>query len=91
MRLLFRYIVLHNILYVLIFLAIGTGIYVLADLFDRIDNFIEAGLSVRRCVWFYILKMPMIMAQMLAPCFFLATLAQLCIMARSRELVAWLS
>ena len=88
MKLLFRYIVVQNILYVFIFLAIGVSIYVLVDLFDRIDNFIDAGLPILHCIWFYTLKVPVMAAQILGPCFFLATLVQLCIMARSRELVA---
>ncbi len=88
MKLLFRYIFIQSLLYVFIALAIASGIYVLADLFDRIDNFISSDIGIPYILWYYLMKIPMIAAQVMPSCFLLATLAQLCIMARSRELVA---
>ncbi len=88
MRLLFRYVFIQGLLYVLVALIIASGIYVLADLFDRIDNFIASDIGIQYILWYYLMKIPMIAAQVLPSCFLLATLAQLCIMARSRELVA---
>ena len=46
MSLLFRYLTKNNAMILLPTLAVGIGLYVLTDLFERLDNFIEAGLSV---------------------------------------------
>lgn len=46
MSLLFRYLTKNNAMILLPTLAVGIGLYVLTDLFERLDNFIEAG-----CPW----------------------------------------
>ena len=69
-------------------LAVGIGLYVLTDLFERLDNFIEAGLSVGMVLTYFIVKMPLVISQILPVIFLLSAVIQLCIMARSRELTA---
>ena len=69
-------------------LAVGIGLYVLTDLFERLDNFIEAGLSVGMVLTYFVVKMPLVISQILPVIFLLSTVIQLCIMARSRELTA---
>ena len=64
------------------------GLYVLTDLFERLDNFIEAGLSVGMVLTYFVVKMPLVISQILPVIFLLSTVIQLCIMARSRELTA---
>lgn len=88
MSLLFRYVARGNILLMLPTLAVGMGLYVLTDLFERIENFIEAGLSFGMVVTYFVVKMPLVISQILPVIFLLSTVIQLCIMARSRELVA---
>ena len=88
MSLLFRYLVKHNAFILLPTLAVGIGLYVLTDLFERLDNFIEAGLSAGMVATYFIVKMPLVISQILPVIFLLSTVIQLCIMYRSRELTA---
>lgn len=88
MSLLFRYLFRNNLMLILPTLGIGTGLYILSDLFDRLDNFLEVGLDFKTAVWYFVAKSPLIISQILPAVFLLATLAQLCLMSRSRELVA---
>lgn len=86
--LLFRYLFLQNVLYICIALLVGVGIYILVDLFDRVDVFVEAGLPVLTVVGYYLLRLPSMVSMILPACFLLATLVQLALMARARELTA---
>lgn len=88
MSLLFRYLLRNNLAIILPTLAVGTGIYLLTDLFDRLDNMLDAGTSFKMGVMYYVVKTPLIISQILPAVFLLAALIQLCIMSRERELVA---
>lgn len=88
MSLLARYLFRNNLMLILPTLAIGTGLYILSDLFDRLDDFLEAGVSFRVAAWYFAAKTPLIVSQILPAVFLLATLAQLCLMSRGRELIA---
>lgn len=83
MSLLFRYLTKNNAMILLPTLAVGIGLYVLTDLFERLDNFIEAGLSVGMVLTYFVVKMPLVISQILPVIFLLSTVIQLCIMARS--------
>lgn len=82
------YLVRQNLFLLGICLGIGTGIYLLADMFDRLDNFVEAGLGVGTIAAYYGSKLPLIISQILPSVFFLALIIQLGLLARSRELTA---
>ncbi len=88
MSLLSRYLFRNNLLLILPTLAIGTGLYILSDLFDRLDDFLEAGVGFGVAAWYFVAKTPLIISQILPAVFLLATLAQLCLMSRGRELIA---
>ncbi len=88
MSLLFRYLARHNALLLLPTLAVGIGLYVLTDLFERLDNFIEAGVPARMVAYYFAVKMPLVISQILPVIFLLSTVIQLCVMARNRELTA---
>lgn len=86
--LLFRYVARGNVLLMLPTLAVGMGLYILTDLFERLENFIEAGLTATMVATYFVVKMPLVISQILPVIFLLSTVIQLCVMARSRELVA---
>lgn len=86
--LLFRYLFRNNLQVILPTLAVGTGLYLLSDLFDRLDDILEAGVPGKIAIWYFIAKIPLIISQILPAVFLLAALIQLCIMSRDRELVA---
>lgn len=88
MSLLTRYILRQNLFLMILVLSIGIGLYLLSDLFDRLDDFLEAGLGARVIVTYFVVKIPLIVSQILPAVFLLGCILQLCFMARSRELVA---
>lgn len=88
MSLLARYLFRNNLMLILPTLAIGTGLYILSDLFDRLDDFLGSGVSFGMAAWYFVAKTPLIISQILPAVFLLATLTQLCLMSRGRELIA---
>ena len=88
MSLLFRYLARDNALLLLPTLAVGIGLYLLTDLFERLDNFIEAEVPLRMVLTYFLVKTPLVISQILPVIFLLSTVIQLSIMARNRELTA---
>lgn len=88
MTLLFRYLVRNNAFLLLPTLGVGIGLYLLTDLFERLDNFVEAGVPVNMVLFYFAVKTPLVISQILPVIFLLSTVIQLCLMARSRELMA---
>ncbi|WP_320008319.1 LptF/LptG family permease [Maridesulfovibrio sp.] len=82
------YVLKQNIFLMCVCLGVGTGIYLLSDLFDRLDDFIEAGLGIGTILKYFLVKMPLIFSQILPAVFLISMIVQLCVMARSKELLA---
>lgn len=78
----------QNVFYILICLAGGTSIYLLSDLFDRLDDFVDAGLGLSAMLYYFAIKIPVIFSQILPAVFLLSVIIQLGIMNRSREITA---
>ena len=74
MSLLFRYLTKNNAMILIPTLAVGHGLYVLTDLFERLENFIEAGLSVGMVLTYFVVKMPLVISQILPVIFLLQQL-----------------
>lgn len=83
-----RYLLRQNLFLLLTTLAAGAAIYVMADLFDRLDDFLEAGLGLSTVLVYFSAKLPLIISQIMPAVFLVAVVIQLCLMARSRELLA---
>lgn len=83
-----RYLARQNLYYLLVCLGVGTALYLLSDIFDRLDDFMEAGLGARTILMYFVVKIPLILAQILPAVFFLSLLVQLSLMARNREMLA---
>ncbi|GAB1410213.1 LptF/LptG family permease [Desulfovibrionales bacterium] len=83
-----RYILRHNLIFLLMICVIGLSIYVFIDLFDRLDDFLEADVPFHSVAQYYIYRVPFIIAQIFPAVFLLALIAQLGIMLRNRELLA---
>lgn len=88
MSLLTRYLLRNNLFLVFSILLIGTGLYVLTDLFERLDYFLDAPIGLAGILWFYSLKLPFIAGQILPAVFLIAVIVQFCLMAKARELTA---
>ncbi|MBG0789998.1 MAG: LptF/LptG family permease [Desulfovibrionaceae bacterium] len=83
-----RYLLRQNLYLMGICLSVGTCIYLLSDIFDRLDDFIRAGLGAETILLYFVVKTPMIVSQLMPAVFLLAMVLQFGILARSRELLA---
>ena len=83
-----RYLLRQSLWLLLVTLGVGGGVYLMTDLFDRMDNFMEAGLELKYILIYFAVKLPFIIAQILPAAFLITVIIQLCFMAGSRELLA---
>ena len=82
------YVVRQNLFLMATCLGAGTFIYLLMDLSDRLEHFLDAGLGVRQILTYFAVKMPLVLAQILPAVFLLAVVLQIGLMVRSREMMA---
>jgi len=83
-----RYLIRQNLYLMAICLAVGTSLYLLSDVFDRLDNFIRAGLGAQTILYYFAVKIPLIVSQLMPAVFLLAMVIQLGVLTRSREMMA---
>ena len=88
MTLLSRYLIRQNLFLLFAILLMSTGLYLLTDFFERLDNFLESGTSAKMVLIFFSVKIPLIISQILPAVFMLAMVAQMNFLQRSRELIA---
>lgn len=83
-----RYLIRQNLYLMAICLAVGTCIYLLSDVFDRLDDFIRAGLGAETILFYFLVKIPLIVSQLMPAIFLLAMVIQLGVLTRSKEMLA---
>ncbi|CCH47672.1 LptF/LptG family permease [Pseudodesulfovibrio piezophilus] len=83
-----RYLIRQNLYLMMICLSAGTCIYLLSDVFDRLDDFIRAGLGAETILFYFFVKIPLIVSQLLPAIFLLSMVIQLGILNKSREMLA---
>lgn len=88
MRILHKYLLQQNMALLGICLLASLGIYLLVDVFDRLDNFLEHDSGPLLIGQYFLFKLPLILSQILPLVFFFALALQLGIMVRNRELTA---
>ena len=88
MTLLMRYLVRQNLFLLFATLMMGTGIYLLTDLFERLDNFLQSGIEPAEILLYYAVKIPTIISMILPAVFLITMVVQMNMLERSRELVA---
>ncbi|NCC26044.1 MAG: LptF/LptG family permease, partial [Deltaproteobacteria bacterium] len=88
MTILQRYLLRQNLTYFLLIFGLSLGIYLLVDVFDRLEKFLNQGVPAGTIVWYFVLKLPLIVTQLLPIVFLLSILIQLGLMSRTRELIA---
>ena len=86
--LLTRYLFRQNLFFVVMTMLAGTAVYLLIDLFDHVDEFVSAGVSLKIIILYFLSKIPLIISQILPATFLLSTLVQLCLMVKNREYLA---
>jgi lipopolysaccharide export system permease protein len=87
-RILHKYLLQQNIALLGICLLASLGIYLLVDIFDRLDNFLSNDAGPLLIGQYFLFKLPLILSQILPLVFFFALALQLGIMRRNRELTA---
>lgn len=88
MTVLNRYLLRRNLFLLFALLLVGAGIYVLSDLFQRIDVFLDADQGLGIIALYYLIKLPLIISQILPAVFLLAMVVQLLLMTKNRESIA---
>ena len=88
MSLLARYIFQRHARLLLLIMSLGLGLYLLTEIVERVDIFIDNGAGMDLVLKYFACRLPGIVAQILPAVFLLATVVVLCIMGHSRELTA---
>ena len=88
MLVLYRYLTAEIIKFSCIVLGAVICIYLAVDFFERIDDFMEAGVSFSRAFIYFVFKIPFIITQTLPVCIFLSILIVLCLMLKHNEITA---
>lgn len=88
MSLLFRYVFGSHARLLLLTLSVGVGLYLLTELVERVDTFVEAGTGLAVVAQYYAARLPSIIAQILPAVFLLASVITLCLMHHNREMTA---
>ncbi|MDR0339907.1 MAG: LptF/LptG family permease [Desulfovibrio sp.] len=88
MTLLARYLLRQNIFLLFTILLVGTGLYILTDMFERLDMFLESGVGPFTLIFFFVAKIPTIISLILPAVYLIALVVQMNMLERSRELVA---
>jgi len=88
MSLLNRYLVRQNLFLISVILLLSTSLYLLTDMFERLDSFLESGVGVKVMLAYYLMKTPIIISMILPAVFMIAVVVQMNMLERSRELIA---
>lgn len=88
MTILTRYMVRQNLFLLFTILLVGTGLYVLTDMFERLDTFIEGETGPGLFFPFFLYKIPTIISLILPAVYLIALVVQFNMLERSRELIA---
>ena len=84
-KLLYLYITRNNLYYLFFCLTSCIFIYLLIDLFDRLDNFLNKSTPFDIIVSYFLWKIPVIISQIFPMVFFLTFIIQFSLMKKNRE------
>ncbi len=88
MPIVYKYLVRETVKYFAVITLMVIGIYVAVDFFEKIDDFMEAGLPLTKVVSFFLFKIPFIVAQITPVGFLLAILVVFGLMNKNNEITA---
>ena len=88
MTIIYKYITIQISKYFAIVMAFVVGIYLAVDFFEKVDNFMEAGIPMLKMLFFFMLEIPFIVAQIIPICILMSILIVFSLMARNNEIVA---
>ncbi|MFH1136752.1 MAG: LPS export ABC transporter permease LptG [Pseudomonadota bacterium] len=88
MKIIHRYVLAQFLKIWLLALLSFTSIYLVVDFFEKIDNFLESGLSLGRAIQFFIASAPFVVFQMAPVAVLVGVLIAVGLLARDSEIVA---
>jgi lipopolysaccharide export system permease protein len=88
MLIIHRYIARETLKFFTIVLTAVVSIYLAVDFFQKIDDFILAGIPMARMISFFLLKTPLVVSQVAPICILLAVLIAFGLMNNNNEIVA---
>jgi len=88
MSVIHKYITVQIIKYFAIVSALIAIVYIAIDFFEKIDNFMEAGVPLSKAFIYFVCKLPFIMAQTIPVCVLLSVLIVFGLMMRNNEITA---
>ena len=88
MSIIHKYLIGESLKCLFFVLAVVVSIYVAVDFFEKIDNFMEAGLPLSRIFVFLTFKIPFIIAQIIPVCILLSVITVFGLMTKNNELIA---
>ncbi|MFH2218791.1 MAG: LPS export ABC transporter permease LptG [Pseudomonadota bacterium] len=88
MSIIHKYLASEIFKYFGIVMVAVVGVYLSIDFFEKIDDFIEAGIPFSKAFSYFVLKIPFVVAQMIPVCILLSVLVVFGLMTRNYEIVA---
>ncbi|GAB6162152.1 LptF/LptG family permease [Desulfothermus naphthae] len=85
MRLIHKYLIKNNIFYLGICILSCLSIYLLVDIFDRLDNFLNKSVPFEIIIKYFLWKIPLIISQIFPLVFFITLIIQFTLMKKHRE------
>jgi lipopolysaccharide export system permease protein len=83
-----KYLAREIIKCLFVVLVLVAGLYVIVEFFNKVDNFMEAGLPISRLIRYLQLKLPQIIAQITPVGILLAILIEFGLMNKNNEIIA---
>ena len=83
-----KYLAREILKYLVVVLAVVVSLFVIAEFFNKADNFMEAGLPISRLIRYLQLKLPQIIAQITPIGLLLAVLIAFGLMNKNNEIIA---
>ncbi|MDR0827912.1 MAG: LptF/LptG family permease [Desulfovibrio sp.] len=88
MKILGVYLLKQNLFLISTFLCVGAGLFIITDLFERLNEFLSSGLGPGRVIYYFLLKLPNIIYLILPAVYLIAVVSQLVFLENSRERMA---
>ncbi len=88
MSIIYKYITIQISKYFGIVLIFVVSVYLAVDFFEKVDDFMEAGIPLSKMLFYFILKLPFIVAQIIPVCILMSVLIVFSLMTRNNEIVA---
>lgn len=82
------YLLRQNLYLAALCIGVGTCIYLLQDMVELLDNFVNAGVGLATILGYFLSKLPLILSQILPAAYLVSLIVQIGLLVRHRELLA---